>query len=52
MGMCKFKVTFRNDETGEKKTCTVKATSICLAIEAAARTLMFSRTITKAELVK
>lgn len=50
--MQKFKVTFTNDVTGEKKTCLVRATSICLAIEAAARTLTFNWTITKAELVK
>lgn len=50
--MQKFKVTYTNDITGKTKTCTVKATSICLAIEAAARTLMFNCTITKAELVK
>ena len=53
MWMYKFKVTFRNDETGKKKTCTVKATGICLAIEEAIRKMMlFGWTIAKAELVE
>ena len=53
MEMYKFKVTFRNDETGEKKTCTVKATGICLAIDEAVRKMMlFGWTIAKAELVE
>ena len=48
-----FKVTFLNEETGERKTFTVKAKGICPAIdEAVIKAMLFGWTVEKAELIK
>lgn len=50
--MYKFRVTFRNQETGEKKAYVVEARGICPAIEAAcAKAMLFGWDIYSAKMI-
>lgn len=50
--MYKFRITFRDETSGKKKSCIVKARGICTAIEAAViKMMLFGWDIIGAELI-